>query len=73
MPCYHTGSQIGDLQLDALEAKAELTRVTRVACELAGAIRDADKSHFVIWPTLTLSTQKWVREHEQVDYQRKRK
>ena len=73
MPCYVTGSYEGDRELDARETREELLRVTRVACELAQAIRDADISHFVIFPTLNLSTQKWVREHELVDKKRRKK
>ncbi len=70
MPCYDPRSN--DPEYICEDIRKELNRVTRVACELAQAIRDADKSHFVIWPTLNLSTQKWVREHELVDKKRRK-
>ncbi len=73
MPCYVTGSYEGDRELAARETWEELQRVTRVACELAQAIRDADKRHFIIFPTLNLPTQKWVREHEAIDKKRRKK
>jgi len=65
MPCYDTGSALGDAQLEASETHERLTRVTRIACELSQVI-----------PLSTLKTmseeaQKWVRDHRETDKKNK--
>lgn len=63
MPCYVTGSAEGDAQLDAQEARRELQRVTRVACELAKFARQLSD----FWPSCSIETARWVREHVEID------
>jgi len=73
MPCGDT--QCGDWErLENIELRKELLRVTRVACELASVIRLADSRvcHTYLFTQLSLSTQKWVREHEEVDKKRRK-
>jgi len=73
MPCYDPRSN--DPEYLCEDIRKELNRVTRVACELALAIRVSDMYRMnipSIWGTLNLSTQKWVREHEEVDKKRRK-
>jgi hypothetical protein len=70
MPCYATGSAEGDAALDAREARQELTRVTRIACELAEAIRGSGQAFW--FDRLSKETQMWIREHDKIDKQRRR-
>ena len=71
MPCYATGSQVGDLELEALEARKELTRVTRVACELWQLVESIPMLEHNL-QTLSGPTLQWIREHQKIDRKRKR-
>lgn len=69
MPCYATGSEAGDARLGEQEAREALTEVTRVACELAEAIRHSGQAFW--FDRLTAKTQKWIRKHDKIDEQRR--
>lgn len=70
MPCGEI--QHCETYKDVEDMERELLKVTRVACELWGILnRGWDHSRPPTWGSLSLSTQKWVREHEEVDRPRK--
>jgi hypothetical protein len=61
MPCYVTGSEIGDIQLSAQEAHDAATAATRAACELAKAVPSSKLKK------MSAATQKWVKQHVKSD------
>ena len=63
MPCYATGSALGDAQLSAEENWRDATAATRAACEMARMLRSG-KPNF---DGLSKATRSWVREHDKVD------
>ena len=73
MPCYDSRSNDPAYVCEEVQKRADAA--TRAACELAKAIRKSDlyNNYESIMDTISSSTQKWVREHEQVDYQRRKK
>lgn len=66
MPCYLTGSREGDLELELRVLQTEATAATRAACDMAKAIGRGS-----VWPKLLLSTQNWIRKHEEIDRERR--
>lgn len=77
MPCYVTGSREGDLALDARDAREELQRVTRVACDLARAYTHLLSVYYPssngLFYTLSVETREWIREHKAIDARRRKK
>lgn len=66
MPCYDPR----DDEEDALNIK-RLHAATKAACDLAKAVRYYDAHHgTALWGMLSLTTQKWIREHEAMDEKR---
>ena len=72
MPCYYTGSAEGDAQLAADEARRELTRVTRVACELWELVESIPMLHHNL-QVLSGPTLRWIRQHQKIDKKRRHK
>lgn len=66
MPCYVTGSAVGDAELAASEASREATEATRIACETLTLLEKLGKLS-----QLTRNTQRWWSNHKKVDAQRK--
>lgn len=70
MPCYTTGSALGDAQLDAEEGSRAATRATRAACDM---MRQAKRLR--VWEEfaagLSRRTLNWIKEHETVDKERR--
>jgi hypothetical protein len=64
MPCYYTGSEIGDARLARDEANAELTKLTRWLCAICH-VADLNK-----WP-LPNDLQRWWNKHKRIDAKRK--
>lgn len=63
MPCYVTGSAAGDAALSAKEAREDLSRVTRVACELAKFASQYKRA-------FSRETMEWMDKHARLDRQR---
>lgn len=73
MPCYVTGSEIGDLELFAKEdrealkaSNAEVLRLTRLLCEACKLLHGSKA-------TMSKDLQNWSRKHDNQDRKRGRK
>lgn len=66
MPCYLTGSAIGDMELSAEESGREATLATRAACDMMRQAR-----RLKLWNRFTAGlsrkTLDWIAEHDQRD------
>jgi hypothetical protein len=71
VPCYVTGSAEGDARLGELEARKELTRVTRVACELWELVQSIPMLQHNL-QVLSGPTLRWIREHQKIDRRRRK-
>jgi hypothetical protein len=65
MPCYQTGSQLGDAELSASEARKAATAAARAACEALELIHRHN-----IQAGLSPETQRWYEVHKRVDRER---
>lgn len=69
MPCYQTGSREGDALLEAEEARAGVTKLTRLLCSACSILESLeDGQHLELWPK-DLSV--WWRDHKSIDDQRR--
>lgn len=67
MPCYVTGSELGDANLSRKEAQAEATKLARLLCE-ACRLLDESKPNGFARPSAKLK--KWCKEHKAIDQKR---
>jgi len=68
MPCYITGSEAGDRELEYKELKKEATKVTRLLCEACELLEHySNRNH---WGNEPL--QKWYVKHLKIDDKRKK-
>jgi hypothetical protein len=68
MPCYATGTAEGDARLGEQEARAEVTKLTRLLCTAMHIVSKA-----TIWVTpATEELEEWWEEHQMIDRRRKK-
>lgn len=65
MPCYMTGSAVGDARLAASEARQEAQEVTRHLCAVCELLEQSGVA-------LPVSVAPWWERHKQIDAKRKR-
>lgn len=65
MPCYDSRDDE-----DRVNTQKRADRATKAACEMARVLQNSDTAWRLVWPRLTLTTQKWIRAHEEVDRKR---
>lgn len=66
MPCYYTGSELGDAQLDAKEAREQVTKLTQLLCMASGRLEKAgllDKQYDPL--------RNWYKKHKETDEHRR--
>jgi hypothetical protein len=71
MPCYDNRNDFAGLREDCTQIQRRADAATRAACEMARAIEGSDTAWRLLWPRLTLATQKWIRMHQALDERRK--
>jgi hypothetical protein len=62
MPCYRTGSAVGDARLDAEESRTALTETTRLLCK---AMKVVERERML--KSMPDDVRAWWKEHKQID------
>ena len=65
MPCYLTGSALGDAEYSAQEARKEATKLARLLCK---TMRRVEAEGLV--SQMPDDVQKWWKEHKRIDAER---
>ena len=66
MPCFYTGSEVGDIRLNNEEQRRALSEVTEMLCEICKELEEADLLDHL--PEKTLD---WWKKHKKIDKKRK--
>lgn len=66
MPCYYTGSELGDAQLAAKEAREQVTKLTQLLCMAGGRL---EKAGLLDRPYDPL--RRWYKKHKETDEHRR--
>lgn len=62
MPCYYTGSELGDAKLEAEDTGQRLTEVTRVACTAMAVVEV-----YGLLDKVNQESRDWWYKHQETD------